>query len=555
MPITESTITRQINSLDNPTTTITFLTGEEPETVKLAEFLDEAKCCAADLQARGVGPGDRVALLSPTSRPLATAIAATWMAGATVIVLPLPMRLGSIQAFVEATAHRIRAADLKLLSISSDFDGYLEPEPGDPVPVPLPELLTGDATAYVEPQVSPSDMVVLQFTSGSTGDPKGVTVTHAAMVANLAGAHEAARISDADRLMSWLPLYHDMGLIGLFGTSILFPVDLVLGAPQDFLARPRDWLRAMSDYQVTACAAPNSAYALAARMLERAPGEFDLSHWRIALNGAEPVDPDTVDAFVKAGAASGLSPSAPFPAYGLAEATIAGAFPEPGTGMQVHCVDRQTLEEKGRAVPGDNLRLARLGRPVPSVELRIIDDLGNPVSESIVGEVQLKGPAITTGYFRDPEATAEAFDGEWFKTGDLGYLVEGDLVICGRMKDVIIVAGRNCYPQDIEHAAERVEGVRPGNVVAFGVPGARGRESLVVVAETKKPPQEAPEVAKNVATHVREWSGIPVKDVVLIVPGTLPKTSSGKVQRRLCKALYGAGELKVVTSLGDEIAS
>lgn len=554
MPITESTVTRQINSLDNPTTAITFLTGPGPETIKLTEFLQEARACASELQARGVGPGDRVALLSPTTHELATAITATWLAGATLIVLPLPMRLGSIESFVEATANRIRAADLKLLAISSDFTGYLEPEPGDPQPLALPELMGGSASQYAEPDVSPDEMVVLQFTSGSTGDPKGVTVTHRAMIANLIGAHQAAQITHADKFMSWLPLYHDMGLIGLFGTSLLFPVDLVLGAPQDFLARPRDWLRAMSDYKVTGCAAPNSAYALAARMLERSPGEFDLSHWRLALNGAEPVDPDTVDTFVKAGESCGLSPMAPFPAYGLAEATIAGTFPEPGTGMRAHSVDRRALEEEGKALPGDDMRLAILGRPVPSVEIRVVDDMGNAVADCTVGEVQLRGPAITTGYFRDPIATADAFDGEWFKTGDLGYLIDGELVICGRIKDVIIVSGRNCYPQDIEHAAERIEGVRPGNVVAFGIPKARGRESLVVVAETKSP-QDAPDIARKVATHVREWSGIPVKDVVMIVPGTLPKTSSGKVQRRLCKAQYTAGELKAITSLADEIAS
>lgn len=556
MPITRHTVTAQINSHESPATEIVFLTGKEPETVKLSQFLDEARGCAAYLQARGIQPGDRVALLSPTTRTLASAIAGTWLAGATVIVLPLPMRLGSIDTFVEATRNRIHAADLEFLAVSDEFGAYLDTQSDlQPRPVSLQDLLTGDDSQYVEPDVSPEDMVVLQFTSGSTGDPKGVTVTHAAMIANLAGAHLAAKVTAADRLMSWLPLYHDMGLIGLFGSALMYPLDLVLGAPQDFLARPRDWLKAMSDYRVTVCAAPNSAYALAARMLEKSPGEFDLSHWRIALNGAEPVDPDTVDAFVNAGASCGLAPTAPFPAYGLAEATIAATFPEPETGMQVHCVDRRTLEEEGRAVPGDTLRLALLGKPVPSVELRVVDTRGTPVEECIVGEVQLRGPAITQGYFNDPAQTSDVFDGEWFKTGDLGYLVDGQLVICGRIKDIIIVSGRNCYPQDIERAAERVDGVRPGNVVAFGIPGPRGRESLVVVAETKRSPQEAPQLAKNVATHVREWSGIPVRDVVLIPPGTLPKTSSGKVQRRLCKAKYTAGELDAIASMSGEMAS
>lgn len=544
----KTTVPAQLNSLKAPTTTMTFLAGGEAEQIPYAQFLDEARAVAARIGARGIGPGDRVAILSPTSRALATTIAGTWLSGAAVIVLPLPMRLGSIEAFIEATRHRIRAADLALLLVSDDLAPYVELEEGDSEPVPLSSILEGDAPEYVEPDVSPDDIAILQFTSGSTGSPRGVTVTQGALLANLAGVIKACRITSADSIMSWLPLYHDMGLIGTFAVTLFMPIDLILGAPQDFLSRPRDWLRAMSDYHVTGCAAPNSAYSLAAKMLSRSDNDFDLSAWRVALNGAEPIDPDTVEAFVKAGAPSGLKATTPYPAYGLAEATIAVTFPEPEIGMVVDELDRETLETKGLAVPGSDLRLVRLGKPVDSIILRIVDTDGNEVPERVVGEIQLSGPAVTKGYFRDPEATAEAFEGEWFRTGDLGYLNEGELVVCGRLKDIIIVGGRNCYPQDIERVAEKVEGVRPGNVVAFGVEGARGRETIVVAAETKLPAEETPAVAKEVASKVREWVGIPVHDVVLIVPGTLPKTSSGKVQRSLTKDRYMAGELAVITS-------
>lgn len=547
MPM-KPTVTEQLNSHDDPKKTVTFLTGDSPDEVRTGDFLDQARSVAARMQSRGIGTGDHVALLGPTSRDLTTAIVGTWLAGATVIVMPLPMRLGSIEAFVEATRHRVRKADLSLLLVSDELAGYVVLEPDDPQPVPLGEIVSGPAPPYKEPSVSPDDMAVLQFTSGSTGDPKGVTVTHGAMIANLEGALEAAEVEEGDKIMSWLPLYHDMGLIGVLGVSFLHPLDLVLGAPQDFLSRPRDWLRAISDYQATVTAAPNSAYALAGKILSRSSDEFDLSSWRIALNGAEPVDPDTVEAFVSSGEPSGLRPGTPFPAYGLAEATIAATFPRPGSGLDVDAIDREALETQARAIPGGDLRLTKLGYPVPSIQVRIVDASGAVLGDRDVGEIQLSGPAVTKGYYKDPEATAEVFDGDWFKTGDLGYQVEGQLVVCGRIKDIIIVAGRNCYPQDIERAAEKIDGVRAGNVVAFGVNGSKGRESLIVVAETKLQPDQAEEVARAVATKVREYIGIPVHDVALIKPGTLPKTSSGKVQRSLCRSQYLAGDLDILAT-------
>jgi fatty-acyl-CoA synthase len=268
---------------------------------------------------------------------------------------------------------------------------------------------------------------------------------------------------------------------------------------------------------------------------------------RIALNGAEPVDPATVDAFVTAGAAHGLHAGAVFPAFGMAEVAIAATFPEPGRGLRVDVVDRRALEEGGRASPvvtGQGARsLALLGRPIAGLEIRVCDPrTGRPLGEREAGELQIRGTSLTDGYYRRPAATAEAFDGGWLRTGDLSYLVDGELVVCGRLKDMIIVGGRNVFPEDVERAVAAVEGVRAGNVVAFGVAGRKGREAVVVVAETRADDQAA--LRQAVASQVLRAVGVPAEDVVLVAPGSLPKTSSGKLQRSLCRSRYMGAALQ-----------
>ena len=540
------TVTERINSANHDGREIVFLWRSGHETKPLTLFVDEAREMAGKIQAKGVGPGSKVAILGPTNQGVVKAIAASWLAGATVIVMPLPMRLGSIEAFVDATRRRIRAATPTLVLVSKELQDLVVPEPADPVPVGIEELEASGSAQYEVPRVTPEMMAVLQFTSGSTGDPRGVIVTHSMICSNLDGAAKVAELAPEDRLMSWLPLYHDMGLIGVLCSSLIFGINLVIGAPQDFLVRPRDWLEAISHFKATISPAPNSAYALASKILEKSASSFDLSSWRLALNGAEPVDPDTVDSFVKAGREANLSPGAPFCAYGLAEATIAATFPKPGTGMSVDVVSAIRLERENIAAPPsvgqEARRLPKLGRPVPSVELRIVDDAGNELGERVVGEVELRGPAITPGYYNDPQATTEVFDGEWLRTGDYGYIADGELVICGRKKDVIIVAGRNIYPQDIERLVERVPGVRAGNTVAFSVRTSRGRESFALVAETKDP-ENAGFIASQASKTVREHFGLAPTEVVMVPAGTIPKTSSGKLQRSLTRKLYEEGKL------------
>ncbi|MDQ1368026.1 MAG: fatty-acyl-CoA synthase [Acidimicrobiaceae bacterium] len=521
---------------------ITFV-GADPASatqVPWSQLHTDARSMAAALQARGVRPGDHVALLGPTSRGLVTAIQATWLAGATVVVLPLPMRLGSFDEFVSQTRARVASSDSSIVVMDPDLASFVEPVAGDPPRVLLSQLVgKGDDLIMAPPD--PDRLAVVQFTSGSTSDPKGVMLTDRHILANLDGAMAAAHFDpDSDVIVSWLPLYHDMGLLGLLTIPMITGIRMALAGPQDFMSAPARWVEWMSHYGGTATAGPNFSYALSARALRRLTG-LDLSPWRIALNGAEPVDPATVEAFCAAGAAHGLHRGAAFPAFGMAEVTIAGTFPEPGSGLRTDVVDRRLLESDRYAAPsleGPGTRaLALLGRPVGDLELRICDpQSGGHMAEREVGELQIRGTSVTSGYYKHPEATAEAFDGEWLKTGDLAYLVDGELVVCGRLKDVIIVGGRNVFPEDVERAAASVDGVRAGNVIAFGVEGRRGREAVIVVAETRA--EDPHPIRQAVVARVLDAVGLPPEEVVLVPPGSLPKTSSGKLQRSLCRARY-----------------
>ena len=524
-------------------------TGSDIETVAWDRLHDDARAMAAALQARDIGPGAQVTLLGPTTRDLVTAVQATWLAGATVVVLPLPMRLGSIDEFVEQTRRRVHNADAALLVVDPALAEFVDHQPGD-APVVLLDQLQGSAAAYARPVDDPDALAILQFTSGSTAEPKGVMLPHRCITANLDAIDNAVKIEPGqDRVVSWLPLYHDMGLIGCLTTPLTTGVDLVLAAPQDFLARPARWMEWMSEFAGTMTAGPNFAYALAARALRRLDG-LDLSPWRIALNGAEPIDPDAVESFCAAGAAHGLDSGAVFCVFGMAESTLAVTFPEPGSGMGVDAVDRRVLETDRYAAPADGgdtavRRLARLGRPLAGLEVRICDPESDaPMADREIGELEVRGASVTPGYFQHPSATAAAFHDGWLRTGDLAYLVDGELVVCGRIKDVIIVGGRNVFPEDVERAAAGVEGVRAGNVIAFGTEGRRGREGLVIVAETKL--DESVGLRAAVAARVNDAVGVRPEDIVLVRPGSLPKTSSGKLQRSLCRQRYHDEVLEAV---------
>jgi fatty-acyl-CoA synthase len=536
---------------------ITFVgsaaTNGDREPVSWRALHDDARATAAGLQQRGIAPGSHVAILGPTTRPLVTAVQATWLCGAATVMLPLPMRLGSIEDFVAQTRVRINASDAALVLVDRQLADFLDPRPGDPPIALLDEVLPGEtglpADAYDRPTDDPDALAILQYTSGSTSDPKGVMLPHRCVAANLDGILEAAQLDVRDTGVSWLPLYHDMGLIGLLTVPMTTGMNLALAAPQDFLAAPARWMDWMDEFHATVSAGPNFAYALAARALRRAP-QLDLSSWRVAINGAEPIDPIAMGQFVDAGARHGLRPGAMFAAFGMAEATLAVTFVEPGAGLTVDRIDRRVLETDSYAAPvasdhDDARALARLGRAIPGLRVRITDpETGSVMRDREVGELEVTGASVTPGYYRHTDATAAAFHDGWLRTGDLAYMVDGELIVCGRIKDVIILGGRNVYPQDVERAVAAIDGVRAGNVIAFGTEGRRRKEALVVVAEAKV--DEVTEVRAAVAERVVGVVGIPPEEVVLVRPGTLPKTSSGKLQRSLCRQRYLGAELELL---------
>lgn len=529
--------------------------------VPWSQLHDESRGVGAALQARGLGPGDHVAILGPTSRNLITVVRGCWMAGITSMVLPLPMRMGSLDAFIESTRHRIRHGDAALLLIDELFADFYQSLPGDPPMLPMGAVLGGPGLPSPErleiPPADPDRLVILQYTSGSTSEPKGVMIPDRVLGSNIDATVQAAALDGDDVMQSWLPLYHDMGLVGFLAIPMCTGVQLVQAAPQDFLAHPGNWMQWLSDHRASVTAGPNFAWVLATRALRRMEG-LDLSSMRIALSGAEPVDPVAVEAFVDEAQRFGFRPGAVYPAFGMAEVAIGGAFPPPMRGLRCDTVDRNVLEREriARPVVADDealrsdsaRRLALLGPAVPGLEFVVVDpDTRTVLPDRQVGELLIRGTSVTPGYYKHPEATESAFRDGWLCTGDLAYLLDGELVLCGRIKDIIIVGGRNVFPEDIERVVGEIDGVRAGNVIAFGVDGYKGKETVVVVAEVK-PSDTSGDLAhirQRVHTRSLDVSGLPPRDVLLVKPGTLPKTSSGKLQRARCRELYLAEQLEL----------
>ncbi len=563
----DSTISRLERAADSGTglrfVGRSVMPDDVPEWVSWRQIHDEARAVGAALQAKGLLPGDHVAVLGPTSRELITIVRGCWMAGIASMVLPLPMRMGSLEAFIESTRARIRHGDAKLVLIDEQLAGFYERAEGDPPIEPMrsvlpgaPNVPSGDRLELPDPD--PERLVILQYTSGSTSEPKGVMIPDRVLTANIDAACEAAELTEGEVMVSWLPLYHDMGLVGFLALPMTKGVELVQAAPQDFLGHPGNWMQWISDHGGTATAGPNFSWVLATRALKRME-ELDLSSLTLALSGAEPVDPVAVDAFCDEAARFGFDCRSIFPAFGMAEVAIAGAFPHRGTGLQTDIVDRQVLETQRVAKPievtdpDDFAVRARalplLGRAVPGLDMIVVEpDTHEPLPERHVGELWLRGTSVTPGYYKRPDATAALFEGEWLRTGDLAYLLDGDLVLCGRIKDVIIVGGRNVFPEDIERAVGPLEGVRAGNVIAFGMEGYKGKESVVVVAEIRpnEASGDADEIREAIHHRTLEVCGLPPRDVMLVAPGTLPKTSSGKLQRAKCREEYLAEELALV---------
>lgn len=520
------------------------------------ELLASARQVAGGLRRRGVRSGDFVALMLPTGLEFLYSFYGILLAGAVPVPIYPPTRPGQIEDHLRRQAGILKNCEAVAL-LSFDAARVVAHILSGLVPslrhVTTPEELRDEsaaASAADDHHGASGEIAFLQYTSGSTGSPKGVTLDHANLLANIRAWGQAVALSPKDVVVSWLPLYHDMGLIGAWLGSLYHACPLVLMSPLDFLSRPERWLWAIHEHRGTVTAAPNFAFELCLRHADpqRLQG-LDLSSWRYAANGAEPVAADTLARFAAAFRPYGFRAEALAPVYGLAECSVGLAVSPPGRGPLIDRVQRDALAA-GEAVPApaddDNaLRLVACGIPLPGHDVRIADENGTALPQRRVGRIEFRGPSATRGYYRNEEATARLIRNGWLDSGDLGYLAEGDIVITGRLKDMIIRGGRNLYPYELEEAIGAIAGIRRGCVAVFGaIAAGEGTEKLVVVAECRERDNAVrQELIRRINGQTVELLGTPPDDVVLAPPHAVLKTSSGKIRRAATRDAYLGGDL------------
>ena len=549
---------------------ILFYPGDgEPEEMTFGDLDRRSRAVSAGLRALSLQPRQTVGIMLPSGLDYFAAFFGVQRAGGIPVPLYPPARKSQIEDHLRRQAGILKTAESVLLIT---FPEVLTLARLLRAQVPTVQRLTTVAdlsslatTEAGYPPVGADDVAFLQFTSGSTGNPKGVTLTHANLLANLRAIGPAVEMSPADVVVSWLPLYHDMGLIGSWMGSLYYATPLILMSPLTFLARPARWLQAIHRHRGTLSPAPNFAYELCvARIADDEIAGLDLSSWRYAMNGAEPVSPEAMRRFSERFAAYGFNPKALAPVYGLAENSLALAFTPLGRGPRIDAVERDRFQRTGKAVPADQaapaedaLRFVSCGVPVPGHEIRVVDEAEREVGERQEGRIEFRGPSATSGYWRNPEATAALIRGDWLDSGDRGYIAEGEVHITGRDKDIIIRAGRNLYPQELEEAVGEIPGVRKGCVAVFGAADrATGTERLVVLAETRERDEAAREALREaIQGRAVDLLGAPADDVVLAPPHAVPKTSSGKIRRAASRELYEQGRIGAhAASVGWQIA-
>jgi acyl-CoA synthetase (AMP-forming)/AMP-acid ligase II len=531
-------------------------------TYDYADVCDRASRAANALAARGVAPGDRVLIVLNTGPAFLAAFLGCQILGAIPVPAVPPYSLARIDEYcariarlagnAEATATVTTERLVPVLKVARSR--HREASKALSNLIVGRQLLDGPALIADPTRRDASDAAMIQYTSGSTGAQKGVVLTHANIFANTRALGEAAAFRPSDVALAWLPLYHDMGLIGHFLAALVWGMPVVLIPPEIFIKRPREWLVAIERYRGSCSAAPNFAFNLCVKKVRPAEVErLDLSSWRVAFCGAEPVHAETVKRFTSHFAPARFRPETFFPVYGMAEMTLAITFPQPGAPPRFDRVDRRRFERDRVAVvaPADAsddacITWVSVGRAVPRHEFLVIDEEGRPRPERQEGEILVRGPSMMRGYFQNDVATAEAVRADgWLRTGDLGYVADGLLYVTGRRKEIIIKGGRNLYPQDLEATACRVEGVRAGCCAAFGFRNeARGTEDVVLVCETRATDtEERLRIVHDVKRVILDATGSSPDDIVLVPPGTVPKTSSGKIQRGLTRERWIAGEL------------
>ncbi len=527
---------------------------DHSETVTYAGLRETALAVSGGILDAGVTPGSRVALMLPTCAGFLHAFFGILYAGCVPVPIYPPARPSQLADHLRRQAAILANAGAELLVTVPEarvLAAFLRSQVASLRAIETVEGLRARGGAETAPAPDAKDVAFLQYTSGSTGDPKGVVLSHANLLANIRALGRAMEAEPGrDVFVSWLPLYHDMGLIGAWLGSLYFAVPVSIASPLIFLARPESWLWEIHARRATLSGAPNFAFDLCVERIEDGAIEgLDLSTARIVVNGAEPVRAASVRAFCQRFAAHGFDPGALAPVYGLAESSVGLAFPRPGRGLLAERIDRTELTERSRAVPvaaahGDAIEVVACGSPLPGHQFRVVDESGREVPERRQGRLQFTGPSATVGYHDNAQATRDLFDGDWLETGDLAYVAGGEVYPTGRIKDVIIRGGRNIHPHELEAAIGDLPGIRRGCVAAFAAAGPDRAERLVAVAETREEDDAARDrLRRSIEAAAVDVAGIAPDDVVLAPPRAVLKTSSGKIRRAATRSRYLEGRL------------
>ena len=517
-----------------------------------AELRIDAIAVARRLIGHGLVPGDRIALVAETGPEFAALFFGAVYAGVWPVPLPLPTSFGGRDSYIDQLAVQLASSDPKLLLYPAelaDMAGAAAASRGVQG-MAWEDFACVPASSAPLPVSRPDNVAYLQYSSGSTRFPHGVAVTHHALLNNLAAHSHGMELIDTDRCVSWLPWYHDMGLVGCFLSPVANQVSTDYLKTEDFARRPLAWLDLISRNEGTTLSySPTFGYDICARRMSsqsKVSERFDLSRWRIAGNGADMIRPDVMQAFVDAFAEAGFKASAFLPSYGLAEATLAVSIMPPGEGIVVELVEETQLSgaTSGAGRPQRYRAIVNCGKPVRDMIVEIRDEDGAVLPDSAIGKVWAKGPSIMHGYFRDETATSACMVDGWLDTGDMGYLSDGYVYIVGRAKDMIIINGKNHWPQDIEWAVEQLPGFKAGDIAAFAITTPGGEETPAVLVQCRtSDPAERTRLRDEIREKVRSITGMNCV-VELVPPRTLPRTSSGKLSRAKARNLYLSGEIQ-----------